>query len=45
MNIKTHPRLLFLVNIGLVSMLLAGCAAPVATPVEEVENAEPSSLR
>jgi CubicO group peptidase (beta-lactamase class C family) len=41
MNIETHPRLLFLVNIGLVSMLLAGCAAPVATPVEEVGNAEP----
>jgi len=40
MNIKSHPRFIFLVNIGLVPLLLAGCAAPVATPVEEVENAE-----
>ena len=30
MNIKTYSRLLSLVNIGLVSMLLAGCAAPAA---------------
>ena len=41
MNIKTHPRFLFLVNVGLVFVLLIGCATPVARPVEDVENAEP----
>jgi hypothetical protein len=34
MNIKTHPQYQFVVNIGLVCMLLAGCAAPVKTPME-----------
>lgn len=33
MNIKTSSLLLSLVNIGLVFMLLAGCAAPAVTPV------------
>jgi CubicO group peptidase (beta-lactamase class C family) len=37
MNIQTRSRFLFLVNIGLVFMLLAGFAAPVATPVQEVK--------
>jgi outer membrane biogenesis lipoprotein LolB len=40
MNIKTHPRFLFLVNIGLVSILLAGCASPLMVPVKAVETSE-----
>ena len=51
MRIKTRSRFLFLVNIGLVVMLLIGCAAPAVKPVEvEAEpwdrfEAELESLR
>jgi CubicO group peptidase (beta-lactamase class C family) len=38
MNIKTRSRFLLLANFGLVILLLAGCAAPMATPVEEVKD-------
>ena len=34
MSIKIRSRILFLVNIGLVILLLSGCAVPEATPTE-----------
>lgn len=40
MRIKTRRRLLLLVNVGWVAMLLAGCAAPVSTSVEQAGAAE-----
>ena len=40
MNVKTHFQFLFLLNIGLVIMLLSGCAAPVTMPAEEVQDTD-----
>lgn len=40
MNIKTYFKFLFLLNIGLVTMLLSGCAAPVTMPAEEVKDTD-----
>ena len=34
MNTKTRSRFFFLLNTGLVLMLLGGCAAPAVKPVE-----------
>jgi len=39
MKIKTRSRFVSLLNIGLVMMLLSGCAAPVVSPVENVGDA------
>ncbi len=38
MNIKIHSRFLFLVNISLVSMLLASCAVPAVRTLEVEAN-------
>jgi len=40
MNIKTHFKYLFLLNIGLVIMLLSGCAASMTMPAEEVKDTD-----
>ena len=40
MNIKTHFQFLFLLNIGLVIMLLSGCAEPVTMPAEQVKDTD-----
>ena len=40
MNIRTHPRFLFLVNAELVLMHLTGCAAPEFDQNQAYQNEE-----